>query len=762
MKLVVLVLSSVTLITAQRLHWQKPGNSQHNLDYGPGGLHQSNKNSHFAQPYDWPKNISQYCDAFPDEPNPPEYPVIPERYTCKMEVLGGGQEGEPTPEHPMYSILWEEVYDEPGNRMAVDLTSTYYTEKYILNWNTQQMVQVIKSKKSTLHTDCVVSDIEEGAGLFPPIGLNFSNAHIIGPGALMGIINWTEANYKGAFQSMEKTRGITSYRWDWCGLTQLEDETQHNVSMATYWSVPEWKMPTSDATIQQIPISWEIELQHQSGKWDWIHETYVHNVISFYPHAEDPAAFLIPQGIYCADLIAPPNSSFPDFGTDRFFSFHLESRQSGIKALQNVDGWYDFEKQLYRIDHYLPSGDPPAPLQLWTEIFDFNIGIVYRFPRDHIYMCKFPSVNDTHSDWGDITGIPHLWADSPDAFFGLDQTNYTYYGKKEVRGILADEWRGIRTDWPSSDAQKPKTLWEWTFASKNVTMTTSVGEHIYQERQVPIDLSITALEDINSVGISDGSSFNYQMFDFVVDSDTRSALFTDGSIFDVYDCFSANWRDHWKFQLNITGFPTIFNTPLLSSATFTSEWQRMMSHSANVSPIRVTRVQVDIIEDTDVWIEFVILARPKVADHDLYESMTPLDKAEENLVDEVDKGGLFMEGIGQDGVEWKIVPVPGTMQKIFDQECSTVAPPTTEPQQTTPHTTGSTTTTTPHSTPSTTPHPTTTTTPHSTTTTTPHSTDSTTPHSEATTINTPSPPNSSATYTGGDLAGIGIGMLFVG
>lgn len=42
--------------------------------------------------------------------------------------------------------------------------------------------------------------------------------------------------------------------------------------------------------------------------------------------------------------------------------------------------------------------------------------------------CRVNVINDTKTDWSDITGMGHLWADSPNAFFGLDTTNYTFYG----------------------------------------------------------------------------------------------------------------------------------------------------------------------------------------------------------------------------------------------------------------------------------------------------------------------------------------------
>lgn len=42
----------------------------------------------------------------------------------------------------------KEVYDEPGNMFMMKIGSKYYREKYILNWNTKQMVFIHMTKNS--------------------------------------------------------------------------------------------------------------------------------------------------------------------------------------------------------------------------------------------------------------------------------------------------------------------------------------------------------------------------------------------------------------------------------------------------------------------------------------------------------------------------------------------------------------------------------------------------------------------------------------
>ncbi|KAK7070601.1 hypothetical protein SK128_008962 [Halocaridina rubra] len=130
----------------------------------------------------------------------------------------------------------KEVYDEPANMLSIEIRSRDNIQKYILDWNSQQMLDILYSKHDNSIRECIAKPLSDGTIFFPPIwgsGQNISISHIIGPGVLLGIMNWTEAQYKGKY----KMRGMTTDRWDWCGLTELEDhEHTYNVSMATYWS----------------------------------------------------------------------------------------------------------------------------------------------------------------------------------------------------------------------------------------------------------------------------------------------------------------------------------------------------------------------------------------------------------------------------------------------------------------------------------------------------------------------------------------------
>ncbi|XP_071518355.1 uncharacterized protein [Panulirus ornatus] len=533
----------------------------------------------------------QYCNKLPDQPEPPPAPVVAQQYTAKVEMVqlvtnASGHQ---------YKLLdyAEYVYDATAKLVSIQVYSKYFLVRYLLNWNTKQMVEVVVSKTGVQEKKCVVRGLEEALILFPAIwgtGKNLSTEQIVAPGVLMGLPEEAEIRYKGRFDC----RGILCSRWDWCGLKQFEqDAGTELVTMATFWNVPGWQVP-----VQQYqtlpPLGWEVEVQYSKDDGSILFvEEKVHNVMYYRPEVVDYSALLISQDIYCSGLIPEPGHPFPDFMKDYMFTFSMEARETMANTITWADGWYDFEKQLYRIDHdVMMKGRDAVPT---TEIFDFIDKVAFTFPQESLGKCKVTVINNTHTDWSDITGIGHLWADNPNAFFGTDVVNYTYYGPAVVRYVEGQEWRAVRTDWPPDAVDgDTHTLWQWTFAGKNVSVVTDLGEHLYLERQVPIGLRVTALHDMEtSLGhIPKGSAYVYQLYDFNLEWDSRFDIYSDGGDFDTYDCYSANWREHLKFRLDVSAWPEVVTTPLMTSSWFNEQWQKQLAQFGQVSVLRITRVKV--------------------------------------------------------------------------------------------------------------------------------------------------------------------------
>ncbi|XP_063585103.1 uncharacterized protein LOC134762511 isoform X2 [Penaeus indicus] len=698
---------------------------------------------------------TQYCDVVPDALDPPPYPQVPNQYSCYMEVVSDAPQNPGDPDMRLEMFV-KEVYDEPGNMFMMKIGSKYYREKYILDWNTKQMLFIHMTKNNAEVRECVSRPLSEGVIFFPPIlgtGQNLSVSHIVGPGTALGILNWNETHYKGEYTM----RGMTADRWDWCGLKEFENETgSHNISMATYWSSSKWNMPVMPTVEVSIPLGWEVEVHEPQGGGShgyYTVETLVHNILEYSPGVVDFLDFKVPDGLYCEGMVSPEGHPFPDFSKDRLFTFSLEMRDSRAKDFTWADGWYDFEKQLYRIDHEIVS--TPRERITATEVFDFNDGLAFTFGKQ-IAKCRITIINDTKTDWSDITGIGHLWADSPNAFFGSDLVNYTYYGPRPERDMDGDEWRALRSDWPLDvTGGDNHMIWMWTFATKNVTVLTSLGDKLYEERQVPIGLSVTAQKDFQtSFGtVAKGTSFDYQIYDFNLESDVKFDLYSDGGVFDVYNCYSANWRDHLKFKLDVSSWPEVVNTPLLTSARFNEYWQILLAKTGTVSTLRITRVKTIVEESNEVWIEFVLLYRhPEIGelDSDLYAHLTPGFTAHTLIATAINNGEISFGGQKPGGGEFLLEAVRGSLALVVDPECtSTTAAPTTQhtgPTKPTPTITTKTTTKTTTRT--------TTTSTASNAQTEPSVTDSSTiPYI---------PPGDNVMYTSGDLAGVGVGLLVVG
>lgn len=296
---------------------------------------------------------TQYCDVIPDALDPPPHPEVTNQYTCAMEVVSDAPENPGDPNMRLEMFV-KEVYDEPGNMFSMQIASKYYVERYILNWNTKQMLFIHTSKNSNEVRECVPRPLSEGVIFFPPIlgsGQNLSVSHIVGPGAVLGILNWNETHYKGEYSF----RGMTADRWDWCGLKEFENETgSHNISMATYWSSSKWSMPVMPTAEASIPLGWEVEVHEPQGGGShgyYTVETLVHNIMDFSPGVVDYEEFRIPEGLFCEGMVPLEGHPFPDFSKDRLFTFSMEMRDSRVKDFTWADVSVFFINSVFPIKH---------------------------------------------------------------------------------------------------------------------------------------------------------------------------------------------------------------------------------------------------------------------------------------------------------------------------------------------------------------------------------------------------------------------------
>ncbi|XP_050715112.1 uncharacterized protein LOC126997926 [Eriocheir sinensis] len=711
---------------------------------------------------------SQYCTLQDDASNPPKYPDIALQYTLKTET---SDEFENEAGELSRLVTYREwVYDGPGNRIALKLISKLFESYiYILDWNTKQMIthDVSEDEESK---NCFLHPVEDSTYLFPVLyGADrpLSADRMPDPWVLLGILNWTETHYKGTFDR----RGIPSERWEWCGLIKYENQMETRlVSMATYWSVPEWKMPIPTDQTASLPVGWEVLMWKNETKVS--HDPLIASVMYYEPGLVDSSVFLIPDDTYCKDLVPEPGHPFPDSPYDTFFSFSLEYRDTDTKYFMWADAWYDFGKKLYRIDHdrnaepnaastfSTTSRTPGSSIVTTTLLLDYNDGVAFEFVPGTLSECSVTLVNATQQDWAMLTGLDHLWADSPSAFFGSDVTNYTYYGERLERSMVVGDWRGERTDWPSGDMdEKTDMLWQWTFTNKNVSTMTSLGDHVLVEKQVPIGVRINPIQtDVKGEVRTLKSSVAYSIYDFEVDEVGKNVEFNGVRVFDAYDCYSPNWRDHLRFKLDVTSWPEVVWTPLLTSTYLNEHWHVTLANYGQVSPIRITRVQTIVEEEDEVWVEFVLLYRHYGIgdlDPELFESMTTGEMARSYLTAAINNGDIKYEGEKPDGKMFTILALSGSLTTVVEPDCTTTT-----------STTSSTTTTTTTTRASASSHsPSTTTTTHQpghSTITPPQNSLTSTTAPLTTTPGDSRPPKDNAMYTPGDLAGLGIGMLLMG
>ncbi|MPC08011.1 hypothetical protein E2C01_000579 [Portunus trituberculatus] len=452
----------------------------------------------------------------------------------------------------------------------------------------------------------------------------------------------------------------------------------------------------------------------------------------------------IPDDVYCPYMIPKADHSFPDHSDQHFFSFSLEFREMDSKTFNWADAWYDFSKKLYRVDHdvALPDGSTRASTAstnttTTTMLLDYNDGVAFELAPGSSEECHVYLISGAPDDWSDLTGLTHLWGDTPNAFFGTDLTNYSYYGPGVDRFMETDGWRGLRSDWPPNAVETNHSgmLWQWDFTNKNVTVITDFGNHIFVEKAVPVGVRITAQKAINTTEgvIPKGYSIMYSLYDFEVSPVGKSVEFDGVRTFDAYQCFSANWRDNLRFKLDVSSWPEVINKTLLTSVYLNEYWQVTLANHGKVSPFRITRVQTIVEETSEVWVEFTLLYRHwqiGQLNSTIFRNMTTGAKARTYLTSAVNNGDIQYVGEKPNEALFELKAVPGSLTVVAEPNCTT----TTSTSTSTSTTSTTTTTVATASTPTTKPGHT------------------TTPHHKTTPTTTPAR----------DLAGLGIGMLLMG
>ncbi|KAK8742999.1 hypothetical protein OTU49_001476, partial [Cherax quadricarinatus] len=278
----------------------------------------------------------------------------------------------------------------------------------------------------------------------------------------------------------------------------------------------------------------------------------------------------------------------------------LEEKQEWVSIVKN---WYDYDRQLTRAD-YIPSVDSQeyavAGLVEVAVIQDFHSGVEYIVDKS-LGNCTTIPIPDNYDTITDPSG--HVAIKDPLKLFGLGHvTNLTYYGTKYARQLPCDVWMG-RLDFNIDNGTLHNfLLYEIYFLQSG--WREDGGEA--DSSQYPQPILIKIQEDITSTHYSEVVDIIYLEENVFKFEAVRPSL----TVYDITSCFSGH--DHIRrFEV---AFPGDFREDYDSdSVGFTDTVQENLAQDLGISPIRVQHVLMEFDEHSSrLYCQFTLVDQPQV------------------------------------------------------------------------------------------------------------------------------------------------------
>nr|XP_053636418.1 uncharacterized protein LOC128691613 isoform X2 [Cherax quadricarinatus] len=437
-------------------------------------------------------------------------------------------------------------------------------------------------------------------------------------------------DYKYSWMDNGTEREIPCNRWDAC----IDTRDNGSLYVEYHWSDPSLVLDLYGYTSER-PISMKLTGQVFLNDGDPypipLSTTYNFALFDDSPNWENLRwAFEIPSNVYCPglpDLKAPPSRLADAYSmrVEVTAQISLEEKQEWVSIVKN---WYDYDRQLTRAD-YIPSVDSQeyavAGLVEVAVIQDFHSGVEYIVDKS-LGNCTTIPIPNNYDTITDPSG--HVTIKDPLKLFGLGHvTNLTYYGTKYARQLPCDVWMG-RLDFNIDNGTLHNfLLYEIYFLQSG--WREDGGEA--DSSQYPQPILIKIQEDITSTHYSEVVDIIYLEENVFKFEAMRPSL----TVYDITSCFSGH--DHIRrFEV---AFPGDFREDYDSdSVGFTDTVQENLAQDLGISPIRVQHVLMEFDEHSSwLYCQFTLVDQPQVDGMTFPSSVgPPLDQVVTTLQNSMD------------------------------------------------------------------------------------------------------------------------------
>ncbi|XP_045595986.2 uncharacterized protein [Procambarus clarkii] len=545
---------------------------------------------------------------------------VPFTYTC----------GPIPPSPPASYVAHVEVVDHLYNRtrymeeffmyqqqvMAlVDTSSDSYTRSiFYYPINTAVIITTFKDVETgRLRTECVTAEIADKSPWLV-VGNSSSTGPLVAVAPSQALL--FGGDYKYSWVDNTTEREIPCNRWDAC-IYARDNDTFY---VEYHWSDPNQVLDMFGFTSERpvtMKLSGEMYLDGDPRPFP-ILASYNFALFDDNPAWEDLRwVFEIPSDVYCAGL---PDTREPPTRLADAYSMRVEvTAQTSLSPEQEfvstVKNWYEYTRQLTRAD-YIPTESSEeyaiAGLVEIAAIKDFLSGVEYIIDKFLGNCTTIPIPDDEYDTITDPSG--RVTIKDPLTLFGMGKVaNLTYYGTKYARELPCDVWVGHLDLDTDNGTIQDSYLYEVYFLQS--WWHEDSGAQTQPKYPEPVLIKIQ--QDITNPLYPGAAVFvDIEQNIFKFDEETPSL-----TVYDITPCFSGH--DHIRrFQI---AFPGEFRGDYDSNPVeFTDSVQDGLSFTIGIPPIRVQHVLMEFNEhDGRLYCEFTLVDQPQVANMDFPDSVGP-------------------------------------------------------------------------------------------------------------------------------------------
>ncbi|PVD36429.1 hypothetical protein C0Q70_03413 [Pomacea canaliculata] len=507
----------------------------------------------FACPLVWSKLDTSVCNQTKSNNTGPPLPRLPDQLTVQVEVNDVKQN---------VTIDVREWHDGTGNRGAALQWVVGVPLKFIYSYATNEMFTITQVNGGTA-SNCRVGELNATNQPFlfgVQAGASGKSPHIYSTARALMFGGDQQEQYVGR----STARGIPTDVWQSC---VYWPDLSATMLVEWHFSVPSgWDTALGRS---QIPVRCHIK-GNKVNQGQVIAFEHMYEITQFRDYLEGT-----PAGTVCAGR--KQTKPLPELPT--MFAYSAEELNVEESFIQYLKKAYNLNRKFAMLEFMNPF---PAPAKV-RQIDDFNSGVSYFIDMVR-GNCSVSIINpDAFDAVRTTSGLVRMR--SPEEFFFGGETDYSYEGIRNIRGLNSEVWVGTRWGWPPNNPTN--ATWEYYFAMPEWTEVAGITS----AHHMPISIHVTL-----------GRFQAHQVYNLYNFRDDDPDIWT----YDITSCFDV--RSLRQIQMTFTVRSPQLQAVLDNQLAFRRSLMVSVTSQIPLSPIRVNRITLEF-RTTAVDVSLVLTDR---------------------------------------------------------------------------------------------------------------------------------------------------------